>query len=46
MTAMTGDTIDAFAAPALGVAGAPTVNQVLARHRAIRADRRIPSRDF
>jgi dienelactone hydrolase len=46
MTAMTGDTIAAFVAPALGVAGAPTMNQVLARYRAIRADRGIPSRHF
>lgn len=41
MTAMTDDTITAFAGPALGVKNGSSLDQVLARHPAIRSDRRI-----
>jgi dienelactone hydrolase len=41
MTAMTGDTIAAFAGPALGVKNGSSLDQVLARHPAIRSERRI-----
>jgi predicted dienelactone hydrolase len=43
MTAMTGDTISAFVAPALGVANAGTEGQVLDRHTALRLERQIAS---
>jgi hypothetical protein len=42
MTAMTGDTIAAFAGAALGVENGSSFDQVLARHAAIRSERRIP----
>jgi dienelactone hydrolase len=41
MTAMTGDTIAAFAGPALGVKNGNSLDQVIARHPAIRSERRI-----
>jgi hypothetical protein len=41
MTAMTGDTIAAFAGPALGVKNGSGLDQVIARHPAIRSERRI-----
>jgi hypothetical protein len=41
VTAMTGDTIAAFAGPALGVKNASSLDHVLARHPAIRSERRI-----
>ena len=41
MTTMTGDTIAAFAGPALGVKNGSSLDQVIARHPAIRSDRRI-----
>ena len=41
MTTMTGDTIAAFAGPALGVKNGSSLDQVLARHPAIRSERRI-----
>jgi len=41
MTTMTGDTIAAFAGPALGVKNGNSLDQVLARHPAIRSERRI-----
>ncbi len=42
MTAMTGDTISAFVAPALGVERGPSLNDVLAAHPRLRLDRRGP----
>lgn len=41
MTLMTGDAIAAFVGPALGVRTGATLDHVLARHSAIRSDRRI-----
>ena len=41
MTTMTGDTIAAFAGPALGVKNGNSLDQVIARHPAIRSERRI-----
>src|SRR3954470_18226392 len=41
MTRTNGDAIGAFAAPALGVASAPTMPQVLARRPALRAERLV-----
>ena len=41
MTAMTDDTIAAFAGPALGVKNGSSLDQVIARHPAIRSERRI-----
>jgi predicted dienelactone hydrolase len=41
MTAMTGDTISAFAGPALGVRNGSSLDQVIAQHPSIRAERRI-----
>ena len=41
MTTMTGDTIAAFAGPALGVKNGSSLDQILARHPAIRSERRI-----
>jgi dienelactone hydrolase len=43
MTAMTGDVISAFVAPALGVANARTVGQVLDGQTALRSERQIAS---
>ena len=45
MTAMTGDLISAFVAPALGVANARTMGQVLDGRTAIRSERQIASKD-
>ncbi|HZT86166.1 MAG TPA: hypothetical protein VE984_12235, partial [Gaiellaceae bacterium] len=41
MTAMTDDTITAFAGPALGVKNGNSLDQVIARHPAIRSERHI-----
>jgi hypothetical protein len=41
MTAMTGETISAFAGPALGVMDGSSLDQVIARHPAIQSERRI-----
>ena len=41
MTAMTGDMISAFVGPSLGVTTGPSLEQVIARHSAIRSDRRV-----
>ncbi len=41
MTAMTDDTIAAFAGPALGVKNGSGLDQVIARHPAIRSEWRI-----
>jgi hypothetical protein len=41
MTAMTDDTIAAFAGPALGVKNGSSLDQVIAGHPAIRSERRI-----
>lgn len=42
MTAMAGDTIAASVGPSLGAANSPSLDEVIARHSAIRSDRRIP----
>ena len=41
MTTMTDDTIAAFAGPVLGVKNGSSLDQLLARHPAIRSERRI-----
>ena len=41
MTTMTGDTVSAFVGPSLGVTNPGSFDQVIARHSAIRSDRRI-----
>ncbi len=41
MTTMTDDTIAAFAGPALGVKNGSSLDQVIARHPAIRSERRV-----
>jgi hypothetical protein len=41
MTAITGETISAFAGPALGVMDGSSLDQVIARHPAIQSERRI-----
>ena len=41
MTAMTGDMISAFVGPSLGVTNGSSFDQVIARHSAIRSDRRM-----
>ena len=44
MTATMGDTITAFVGPALGVEGAPGLNDVVAAHSRLRLDRRIATK--